>query len=183
MMMVLVMVNYINYILTIIGVFFIILSLFLIISEKIKGNNIYYNLQVKEKELRKAIDEAQDMINELVYTSEIIVDEIENYISSKKQFINNEDFSDIKKISNAEVKSGEIKNEKIIDDCIDENKKIGESFKNKILERRESKYEEVHKLLNQGLSIDEIAKKLKMGKGEVKLIITLDRGISNNENI
>ncbi|NLM44642.1 MAG: DUF2802 domain-containing protein [Clostridiales bacterium] len=172
------MVNYINYALTIIGVFFIILSLFLITSEKIKGNNIYNNLQVKEKEIRKAIEEAQEVISELVYTSQTIVDEIENYISSKRKLIKIDNYNSIVQIKKEEMESDELVNKS---KTINENKE--EYDENNKLEKRISNYEEIKRLFNQGMTVDDIAKKLKIGKGEVKLIMSLNRGIKDNENI
>jgi len=47
------MMNYINYLLTIVGIGMIIISLFLIASDKIRGEGIYYDLYMKEQELKR----------------------------------------------------------------------------------------------------------------------------------
>ncbi|SHJ06308.1 hypothetical protein SAMN02745176_02291 [Lutispora thermophila DSM 19022] len=169
--MVLKMMIYINYLFTIVGIGMIIVSLFLIIADKIKGENIYYDLCSKEQDIRKAIDEANEMISELIFTSETVVNEIENHI---RNGVNVKLANDIDNYVDMKRKEG--KNIMVEEEIEQESVEIND-------ENRDAKVESILSMYNSKMSIEEIAKKLQMGKGEVALILSLNRGIKSNEGI
>jgi len=173
--MVLSMMIDINYVLTIIGIGMIIISLFLIISDKIKGENIYYDLSVKEQDIRKAIDEANELISELVYTSETVVNEIEEYIVNKRKHIKEED-----NITSELTESESTEDTYTAIEAITEEIPMKEEKESLTYDKKEK---DILKMYNDGMTVDEIAKNLQMGKGEVMLILSLSRGIKNNETI
>lgn len=162
---------YINYLFTIVGIGMIIVSLFLIIADKIKGENIYYDLCSKEQDIRKAIDEANEMISELIFTSETVVNEIENHI---RNGVNVKLANDIDNYVDMKRKEG--KNIMVEEEIEQESVEIND-------ENRDAKVESILSMYNSKMSIEEIAKKLQMGKGEVALILSLNRGIKSNEGI
>ena len=67
----------INYVLLAIGVFVILAALIMIFLDKVKGEDIYFSIDVKEQEIKKVIEDADEIISELNYTSEMVVQEIE----------------------------------------------------------------------------------------------------------
>ena len=157
------MINYINYLITIVGLGMIIISLLLIAADKIRGESIYYDLYMKEQEIKKAIEDADEMIGELVYTSEAVISEIEEYINNKRQLN--------KSTEGEEAIYNESKEEKIL---------AGKSFPAVIKTNKEI---DVLDLFNEGMNIDDIARRLNIGKGEVSLILSLNSGVKNNEII
>jgi len=165
------MMIYINYLFTIVCIGMIIVSLFLIIADKIKGENIYYDLCSKEQDIRKAIDEANEMISELIFTSETVVNEIENHI---RNGVNVKLANDIDNYVDMKRKEG--KNIMVEEEIEQESVEIND-------ENRDAKVESILSMYNSKMSIEEIAKKLQMGKGEVALILSLNRGIKSNEGI
>ncbi|MDD2482519.1 MAG: hypothetical protein PHC44_02225 [Lutispora sp.] len=157
------MINYINYLLTIIGIGMIIISLFLIASDKIRGEGIYFDLYVKEQEIKKAIDDANEMIGEMVYTSEAVINQIEEHISSRRESLIN-----ISSETNKPIVSME--EDKFISNDLQASKKNKKEI-------------DILKLFNGGMNVDNIAKKLDIGKGEVSLILSLNSGVIKDENI
>ena len=157
------MINYINYLLTIVGIGMIIISLFLIASDKIRGEGIYFDLYVKEQEIKKAIDDANEMIGEMVYTSEAVINDIEKHISSSRQSLINI--------------SSEI-NKPIV--SMEEDKCMPNDFQ---ASKKNKKEIDILKLFNEGMNVNDIAKKLDIGKGEVSLILSLNSGVIKDENI
>jgi len=176
-MMVLSMMIYFNYLLIIAGIGMIIISLFLIISDKIKGENIYYNLCVKEQDIKKAIDEANELIGELAYTSETIVNEIEDYIVNKRKYVQEEDNNKVELLESSPAEDIYIVTETTPEEATMNEEKVNHPYDNKEREKN------ILKMYSDGLTVDEIAKRLQMGKGEVMLILSLNRGIKNNETI
>lgn len=157
------MMNYINYLLTIVGIGMIIISLFLIASDKIRGERIYYDLYMKEQEIKKAIADAEEIVGELVYTSEVVISDIEEHISSMKQSYN----SNEKEIG------------KLAAD-IDENRKPNKDVP---VPAKTKKEKDILDLFSKGMNVDDIAKNLQIGKGEVSLTLSLNSGVKNNEII
>lgn len=157
------MMNYINYLLTIVGIGMIIISLFLIASDKIRGERIYYDLYMKEQEIKKAIADAEEIVGELVYTSEVVISDIEEHISSMKQSYN----SNEKEIG------------KLAAD-IDENRKPNKDVP---VPPKTKKEKDILDLFSKGMNVDDIAKNLQIGKGEVSLTLSLNSGVKNNEII
>ncbi len=158
------MINYANYYLTLIGLGMIIISLFLIFSDKLKGEGLYFDLYVKEQEIRKAIAEADEVIDELKYTSEALIDEVDHNITVLKKFLD-----DVKVIKENELNKG----------AIDEQKSklgIDENHTN-------AKANLVYEYYNKGIEIAEIAKLLGIGKGEVSLILSLYNGDAKDGDV
>lgn len=157
------MINYINYLLTVIGLGMIIVSLFLIASDKIRGENVYYDLFMKEQEIKKTIDDADEMIAELLYTSETVINNIEKCISNTDQFLYNV----------------ENKTDKPDVNCGHEETMVKETS----ITIKTKKEKDILNLYNDGMKIDDIAKNLQIGKGEVTLVLSLNSGVKKNENI
>lgn len=141
-------------------------SLFLIFSDKLKGEGMYFDLYVKEQEIRKAITEADEIIDELKYTSEALVDQIDHSIKEFKESINKIKENEIKIIKDQEIISNENSKE-VIKDKIDSNKKINM----------------IYEYYNKGMDVAEIARLLDIGKGEVSLILSLYNGDVWNGNV
>ena len=164
----------INYVLLAFGIFAILAATILIFLDKLKGEDIYFNMDVKEQEIKKVIEDADKIISELNYTSEMVVKEIEEKLSSLRK--------DIKDISNTAVSAPEVEkkdNTKAAMPVV-----IAASKKKKITNdnvEKESpfdgklnlKQQEVFDYASQGMSITDIAKKLNIGQGEVMLILSL----------
>ena len=157
------MMNYINYLLTIVGIGMIIISLFLIASDKIRGERIYYDLYMKEQEIKKAIADAEEIVGELVYTSEVVISDIEEHISSMKQSYNNNEKEIGKRAAD-----------------IDENRKPNKDVP---VPAKTKKEKDLLDLFSKGMNVDDIAKNLQIGKGEVSLTLSLNSGVKNNEII
>ena len=157
------MMNYINYLLTIVGIGMIIISLFLIASDKIRGERIYYDLYMKEQEIKKAIADAEEIVGELVYTSEVVISDIEEHISSMKQSYNNNEKEIGKRAAD-----------------IDENRKPNKDVP---VPAKTKKEKDILDLFSKGMNVDDIAKNLQIGKGEVSLTLSLNSGVKNNEII
>ena len=144
----------------------IMVSLFLIFSDKLKGEGLYFDLYVKEQEIRKAIAEADEIIDELKYTSEALVDQIEHSINEFKTSID-------------EIKESEIENISTIKTVSDDN--IGKV----VLDKSDSnkKTNMIYEYYNKGMDVAEIARLLDIGKGEVSLILSLYNGDVKNGNV
>lgn len=153
------MFNYANYFLTLIGLGMIMVSLFLIFSDKLKGEGMFFDLYVKEQEIRKAITEADEIIDELKYTSEALVDQIDHSIEEFKESVNKIKENEINNINVQKVVSNESSKE-VVKDKIDSNKKINM----------------IYEYYNKGMDVAEIARLLDIGKGEVSLILSLYNG-------
>jgi len=160
------MFNYANYFLTLIGLGMIMVSLFLIFSDKLKGEGLYFDLYVKEQEIRKAIAEADEIIDELKYTSEALVDQIEHSINEFKTSINEIKESEIGNISTIKTVSDDSVG-KVVLDKSDSNKKTNM----------------IYEYYNKGMDVAEIARLLDIGKGEVSLILSLYNGDVKNGNV
>ena len=159
------MINYANYFLTLIGLGMIIVSLFLIFSDKLKGEGLYFDLYVKEQEIKKAISDADEIIDELKYTSETLIDEIEQNINILRNYLN-------------EVKEKEVNLAKSNNVVLKNS--INEAVKE---EDTSSKINRIYEYYSQGRNSEEIAKSLGIGKGEVSLILSLYNGDAKNGDI
>lgn len=144
----------------------IIVSLFLIFSDKLKGEGLYFDLYVKEQEIRKAISDADEIIDELKYTSEALMDEVEQNIAELRRYLN-------------EIKEKEVEEIKINEAMID--KSNMETKENEISANK--KVNMIYDYYNKGMDIAEIAKLLGIGKGEVSLILSLYNGAAKDGNV
>lgn len=164
--------NYVNYFITIIGLIIIIISLFLIFSDRLKGEGLYFDLYVKEQEIKKAIIDADEMIDELRYTSEAIISEIEQNINDFRKYY--------KEIKAKETEQASI-NETILGNTNVLNREEKSIVKEEI--PKNNKSDEIYKYYNEGMKIGEIAKKLNIGKGEVSLILSMRNGVVKDGNV
>jgi hypothetical protein len=85
----------INYVLLALGIFVILAAVILIFLDKVKGEDMYFSVDVKEQEIKKVIEDADEIISELNYTSEMVVKEIEEKLNGLRE--------ELKNISNSAV--------------------------------------------------------------------------------
>jgi DNA-binding NarL/FixJ family response regulator len=165
----------INYLLLALGIFTILISIILIFLDKLKGEDIYFNIDVKEQEMKKVIEDAEEIIAELNYTSEMVVKDIEEKMDSLK-----EEFRKVSSLSAAvqdpavsragkkkadDSSASRQRKKKIIKD-------VPETEENNE-EKLNSKQQAVFDYATQGMSVTDIAKKMNIGQGEVMLILSL----------
>lgn len=164
--------NYVNYLLTIIGLGITIISLFLIFSDRLKGEGLYFDIYVKEQEIRKAITDADEMIDELKYTSEAVINEIEQNISDFRKYF--------KEIKTKEIDQSIIE---VVTESTNSPNKGSNTIKEEKISQINEKMSKIYEYYNEGMEVEEIAKKLNIGKGEVSLILTLRNGVVKNGNV
>lgn len=164
----------INYVLLAFGIFAILAATIFIFLDKIKGEDIYFNMDVKEQEIKKVIEDADEIISELNYTSEMVVKEIEEKLSGFR-----EELKDLN--NNAMSKSKEEKKDNIpvgISTIVASTKKKkitnDDRSNDKILDDKlNQKQQSVFDYASQGMSVTDIAKQMNIGQGEVMLILSL----------
>ena len=174
------MTNYINYALMIIGIFTVFIALTFIYLDKVKGEDIYFNLDVKEQEVKKVIEDAEEVITELNYTSEHIVKEMEETITKLRGYANSASIPTAHPPASAPATALPQAEENIKKTTptlvVGKLNRLTASKKEKKEEkvnRYTEKQRKVFECADQGLSITDIAKKLNMGHGEVALILSL----------
>ncbi|MFZ5352051.1 MAG: DUF6115 domain-containing protein [Bacillota bacterium] len=159
-------VSYINYVMMIIGILVIFAAFVMLLIDKLKGEDMYFNIDVKEQELKKVMEDAEEIISELNYISDVVVQEIEDKIKNLQHA-----YSSIKA---APVVVQEVKPTIATIPVNIKTKPSEKSVKDKGVELKLTpKQQAVFDYANQGLNIVEIAKRLNMGQGEVKLILSL----------
>lgn len=163
-----------NYIILAIGVFTVLAATMLIFLDRLKGEDIYFNLDVKEQEIKKVIEDADDIIAELNYTSEMVVKEIEEKMRGLREDIKNLNApasgnnppvveAAAKNIKPPVVVTG--KKKKVISDAAESEGQADVKLS--------QKQQAVFEYAAQGMSITEIAKNMNIGQGEVMLILSL----------
>lgn len=172
--------NNLNYFIMVIGVITVLVSIILIFLDKLKGEDIYFNIDVKEQEIKKVIEDAEEIISELNYISDVVIQEIEDRIKNL-----NNTYDSIQKTTSVQrikhrishtpiaVKPQKIK----IEDA-------KESIKSDEMEKHNNltdKKQAIFDYANQGFSITDIAKKLNIGQGEVKLMLSIKKEGTLNE--
>lgn len=167
----------VNYLLMALGIFMVLTATILIFLDKLKGEDIYFNLDVKEQEVKKVIEDADEIIAELNYTSEIVVKEIEEKLSSMRTaYRNMNTAAEVTKPQPREIVAPPpvipvmpiatvVRRKKITAD-IAEKERPGSIKLN-------PKQQAVFDCSARGMSVTEIAKQLNMGQGEVMLILSL----------
>lgn len=164
----------INYVLMAFGIFAILAATILIFLDKIKGEDIYFNIDVKEQEIKKVIEDADEIISELNYTSEMVVKEIEEKLKSLREEQRNianaaapapaaEKKDVAQQAAPPVVAAG--KKKKITNDDAEKDKEISAKLN--------PKQQAVFDYAAQGMSVTDIAKQLNIGQGEVMLILSL----------
>lgn len=163
----------INYVLLAVGVFVILAASIMIFLDKVRGEDIYFSMDVKEQEIKKVIEDADEIISELNYTSEMVVHEIEEKLSSLREELKSIS-SPVSGTSPADKKpaapvvqnvNAVNKKKKIINDGSDLDKPFDEKLSQKQLK--------VFEYAAQGMSVTDIAKQMNIGQGEVMLILSL----------
>ncbi|MHB1392462.1 MAG: DUF6115 domain-containing protein [Clostridia bacterium] len=164
----------INYVLMAFGIFAILATIILIFLDKIKGEDIYFNIDVKEQEIKKVIEDADEIISELNYTSEMVVKEIEEKLKSLREEQRN--------LANAAINTSVIEKKDnvppVIAPIITASKK--KKITNDNVEKDNAfegnlnpKQQAVFDYASQGMSVTDIAKQMNIGQGEVMLILSL----------
>jgi DNA-binding NarL/FixJ family response regulator len=164
----------INYVLLAFGIFVILAATILIFLDKVKGEDIYFSIDVKEQEIKKVIEDADEIISELNYTSEVVVKDIEEKLKSLREeqqnlantALNNA-VAEKKDNTPAPVQTivNVSKKKKITNDNAEKDKTTDE--------KNSPKQQAVFDYASQGMSITDIAKQLNIGQGEVMLILSL----------
>lgn len=162
----------INYVLLAIGVFAILASVIMIFLDKVKGEDIYFSIDVKEQEIKKVIEDADEIISELNYTSEMVVQEIEQRIKGLRE--------ELKSLNNPVNTPPIVKRTaaSAITTTVSANKKKritndSSDIDTALDEKLSQKQSEVLEYASQGMSVTEIAKQMNIGQGEVMLILSL----------
>jgi hypothetical protein len=158
----------------IIGILLIIIPFVWFIINKKKSNDYMNLLEEKKNELLGIINDAEQMIEELNRFSDYIVTQID---LKNEQLWNN--FNKLDKLINQKTDS-------LVEDLpehsdgvvlLDSSSSFQEiSGENKAQEKIipfNSKYRDIVNLANKGPTNTEIARKLKMGKGEIQLILEI----------
>jgi hypothetical protein len=155
------------------------------------------NIDDKKKELENIIGDAQDMIDELNRFSDYIVKNIdaknqellesirlydekintvnEKHIKENRHYLEE---SDIFEASEIDIENDMIKSLDLKSDGIDKNisnKNNDKIKKNKVISIKNNKYKQVIEMSKKGIDSTQIARDLKMGKGEIELILGLNR--------
>lgn len=162
-----------NYVILAIGVFAVLAAVMLIFLDKLKGEDIYFNLDVKEQEIKRVMEDADEIISELNYTSEMVVKEIEDKIRGMREDIRNLNTAVVNPPAAEAVVAKPVKTtvaipakrKKIINDA--EEKDNAADLK---LNRKQ---QAVFEYASRGMSVIDIAKQMNIGQGEVMLILSL----------
>ncbi|HOE56589.1 MAG TPA: hypothetical protein PLL98_01515 [Bacillota bacterium] len=168
----------VNYVLLAIGIFTVLAAALLIFLDKVKGEDIYFNMDVKEQEIKKVIEDADEIIAELNYTSEMVVKEIEDKLNGFRNELNS--LSNKSKNSLAAEKNDNIsvaapiavvpaKKKKIISD----DKSNDKDPDGKLSQKQQTVFD----YASQGMSVTDIAKQMDIGQGEVMLILSLNNEV------
>jgi hypothetical protein len=178
--------NFINYILMAVGILTIMAAIIVIFLDKLKGDDMYFNIDVKEQEIKKVIEDAEEILSELNFTSDVIVKEIEEKINNLNRIYKSVNNSMAQQNARAAAVEQQMPQQTVAQQpsqvavekttvpvkfkpmTIDTTKKLAQSE-----EKQKSKQEVIYELADQGMSIVNIAKKMNMGQGEVSLILSL----------
>lgn len=180
-----------TYILFGLGVLFILLG-FVDVFPKVKQN--YLDLEEiqrwhkQKNEVNQAKEDLEFLLEELKNVSDQAVKSIEAKINEAK-IINFPDKAKLSYISEQDAESDSTKNITKANNCTDIIKDKPNKVKNNIDNKSEKKsiasdsnnnniidkHTYIYQLSKQGVSVEEIAQKVQMGKGEVELIIGIKR--------
>jgi DNA-binding NarL/FixJ family response regulator len=173
--------NFINYFLLGIGIITVLVTLILIFVDKLKGDDMYFNIDVKEQEMKKVMEDAEEILSELNFTSDVIVKEIEEKITHLNKTYRNVNQS----MEQIHARPAVIPQEPVAaaPSLPTEKNAVPARFKpitvmtggktitNK--EKPKTKQQMIAEMAAQGISVVDIAKNLNMGQGEVALILSL----------
>lgn len=184
----------INYILLAIGIITVLSAIIMIFLDKLKGDDIYFNIDVKEQELKKIIEDAEEVLSELNFASDVIVKDIEDKINSFNMLYKNAS-NNIAHINTrpAVPEPQQVLPVQPVLQQIPQVERTTVPVKFKPVtalssakaqakeEQSKSKQQMVHDMAEQGVSILDIAKRMNMGQGEVALILSLKNEESYND--
>lgn len=180
--------NFINYVLLAVGILTILIVIIIIFLDKLKGDDLYFNIDVKEQEIKKVIEDAEEILSELNFTSDVIVKEIEEKINNLNRIYKSVDNSieQQRTMAMAAPQSGFHKiDQQQPNQIVLEKPIVPVKYKPMTIstmkrnmqpeEKQKSKQEIIYNLVSQGISIVDIAKKMNIGQGEVSLILSLKK--------
>jgi DNA-binding NarL/FixJ family response regulator len=157
---------YINYILIIIGIATVLLAATLIFLDRLKGEDACFNIVLKEQELKKVMEDAEEIISELNYTSEQIVNEIDGKIKDLRAGYKSAPIPDILSVQHTAPS--------VVQPAAPRPAVAVSKNREEIpAENLTPKQKAVLKCAEQGMGITDIAKNLEIGQGEVMLILSL----------
>ena len=180
--------NFLNYILLAVGILTIMVIAIIIFLDKLKGDDMYFNIDVKEQEIKKVMEDAEEILSELNFTSDVIVKDIEEKINNLNRIyksLNN----NIEQHSTRMITVEQPVSQKILEEqpsqVVLEKPIAPAKFKPMTIlpikvntqkeEPQNSKQEAIYELVSQGVSVVDIAKKMNIGQGEVSLILSLKK--------
>lgn len=179
--------HFINYILLGIGILTVMAVVIMIFLDKLKGDDIYFNIDVKEQEIKKVIEDAEEILSELNFTSDVIVKEIEekiNNLNSIYRDVNNS----ISQLNTRPVVEPQVLQSQVLQPQPAPQPTIEKtvvpvkfkpitvtaSTKSSVKEEKpKTKQQIIFELADQGISVVDIAKQMNLGQGEVSLILSL----------
>lgn len=174
--------HFINYILLGIGILTVMAVVIMIFLDKLKGDDIYFNIDVKEQEIKKVIEDAEEILSELNFTSDVIVKEIEEKINNLNRVYRDVNNS-ISQVNTRPVVEQQVPQPQSVSQPTIEKTIVPVKFKpitmtttNKSSvkeEKPKTKQQMIFELADQGISIVDIAKQMNLGQGEVSLILSL----------
>lgn len=180
--------NFLNYILLAVGILTILVLAIIIFLDKLKGEDMCFNIDVKEQEIKKVIEDAEEILSELNFTSDVIIKDIEEKINNLnriyKSVNNNLEQQRASAIATSQPVSPKIVEQQpsqfIYEKPMTPNRSKSMTISPKKVntlkeEVQISKQEAVYELVSQGISIVDIAKKMNIGQGEVSLILSLKK--------
>lgn len=180
--------NFLNYILLAVGILTILVVAIIIFLDKLKGDDMYFNIDVKEQEIKKVIEDAEEILSELNFTSDVIVKDIEEKINDLnriyKSVNNNLEHYRASTVAVPQAAAPRIIEQQpsqfIYEKPIAPSKSKPMTISPKKVntpqeEVQNSKQEAIYELVSQGISIVDIAKRMNIGQGEVSLILSLKK--------
>lgn|GEM_PF-754915 len=186
--------HFVNYILLAIGILTLMVAVIMIFLDKLKGDDMYFNIDVKEQEIKKVIEDAEEILSELNFTSDVIVKEIEEKINNLNSIYRSVNSSlaqlNVKSAlpepAAASVATHPIAQQAAVQPQIQstvERTTVPVKFKPMTMaaqskaapkdEKPKTKQQLIFELADQGTSVVDIAKRMNMGQGEVSLILSL----------
>lgn len=170
---------FLNYGIMAIGICVLVIAVTMIFLDKLKGEDLYFNMDMKEQQLKKVMEDADELIDEMNYTSELVINDME-----KK-------YGDIKESCDAIAKEARERInlaktqpilEKPIHKYVEADMKQMQTKKPSKLINEEDGVEKkklstrqlaVLEMSARGMEVTEIAREMNMGQGEVSLILSL----------
>ena len=170
---------YINYGIMAIGIIILVIAVTIIFLDKLKGEDLYFNMDMKEQQLKKVMEDADELIDELNDTSELVISDMEKKYGdikvscevlaqeARKQLNAANALPSVErsvhKYGQADMKLMQTKKTSkfVNDEEVVEKKKLS------------TRQLAVIEMSSRGMTVTEIAREMNMGQGEVSLILSL----------